>query len=112
MVGGQVEDIEGARGLTALREMQAKKTGALIHAALVGGGVLVYGNWTDVRSKVSTETARTVRAGEQAQFSWGGQLHDVQPDKPERHGSEQAKPICGSQKEYPRAFLFELHRAK
>ena len=37
MVGGQVEDIEGARGLTSLREMQAKKTGALIHAALVGG---------------------------------------------------------------------------
>ena len=37
MVGGQVEDIEGAQGLTALREMQAKKTGALIHAAIVGG---------------------------------------------------------------------------
>ena len=37
MVGGQIEDIEGARGLSALREMQAKKTGALIHAALVGG---------------------------------------------------------------------------
>jgi geranylgeranyl diphosphate synthase type II len=38
MVGGQVEDIEGVQGLDALIQMQRKKTGALISAAVVGGG--------------------------------------------------------------------------
>jgi len=39
MVGGQVEDIEGARDLASLLSMQQKKTGALIAASVVGGGV-------------------------------------------------------------------------
>jgi geranylgeranyl diphosphate synthase type II len=39
MVGGQVEDIEGARDLAGLLSMQQKKTGALIAASVVGGGV-------------------------------------------------------------------------
>lgn len=39
MVGGQVEDIDGVSELTALMSMQQKKTGALIKASVVGGGV-------------------------------------------------------------------------
>lgn len=41
MVGGQVEDIEGVQGLESLIKMQRKKTGALISAAVVGGGFTV-----------------------------------------------------------------------
>ena len=40
MVGGQVEDIEGVTTLDTLVGMQQKKTGALISAAVVGGGVI------------------------------------------------------------------------
>ena len=40
-VGGQVDGIEGVRSLEALRSMQRRKTGALIHAALVGGAECV-----------------------------------------------------------------------
>lgn len=40
MVGGQVEDIEGVTSLDMLVQMQQKKTGALISAAVVGGGVI------------------------------------------------------------------------
>ncbi len=39
MVGGQVEDIDGVKRLDALLSMQQKKTGALIRASVVGGGV-------------------------------------------------------------------------
>ena len=39
MVGGQVEDIEGIKSLERLMSMQQKKTGALICASVVGGGV-------------------------------------------------------------------------
>jgi len=39
MVGGQVEDIDGVQGLESLLSMQQKKTGALISASVVGGGV-------------------------------------------------------------------------
>jgi len=39
MVGGQVEDIDGVESLEALLSMQQKKTGALIRASVVGGGV-------------------------------------------------------------------------
>lgn len=41
MVGGQVLDIEGVDALDALRVMQAKKTGALIQAAIQGGAIAV-----------------------------------------------------------------------
>ncbi len=40
MVGGQVDDIKGVEGLDGLIAMQRKKTGALISAAVVGGGVI------------------------------------------------------------------------
>ena len=39
MVGGQVEDIAGTHTLDTLIQMQRKKTGALICASVVGGGV-------------------------------------------------------------------------
>jgi geranylgeranyl diphosphate synthase, type II len=39
MVGGQIEDIGGVENQEALISMQRKKTGALISAAVVGGGV-------------------------------------------------------------------------
>lgn len=41
MVGGQVEDIEGVRSLESLVTMQRKKTGALISASVIGGGMTV-----------------------------------------------------------------------
>ena len=40
MVGGQVDDIAGVKSLDDLMTMQQKKTGALISAAVVGGGVI------------------------------------------------------------------------
>ena len=40
MVGGQVDDIKGVESLTDLVNMQRKKTGALISAAVLGGGVI------------------------------------------------------------------------
>lgn len=40
MVGGQVDDIRGVEGLEGLVSMQRKKTGALISAAVLGGGVI------------------------------------------------------------------------
>jgi geranylgeranyl diphosphate synthase type II len=40
MVGGQVDDIEGVQSLEALIKMQQRKTGALISASVIGGGVI------------------------------------------------------------------------
>jgi geranylgeranyl pyrophosphate synthase len=40
MVGGQVDDIKGVSDLDSLISMQRKKTGALIAASVVGGGVI------------------------------------------------------------------------
>jgi geranylgeranyl diphosphate synthase, type II len=40
MVGGQVDDIKGVEGLSDLIAMQRKKTGALISASVLGGGVI------------------------------------------------------------------------
>ena len=40
MVGGQVDDIKGVTDLEELVSMQKKKTGALIAASVVGGGVI------------------------------------------------------------------------
>ena len=39
MVGGQVEDLQGVSSFEELLSMQGKKTGALIQAAVVGGGI-------------------------------------------------------------------------
>lgn len=40
MVGGQVDDIQGVRSFDDLVGMQRKKTGALISASVVGGGII------------------------------------------------------------------------
>ena len=39
MVGGQVEDLAGVTSFEGLLSMQGKKTGALIQASVVGGGI-------------------------------------------------------------------------
>src|SRR5262245_29511047 len=113
MVGGQAVDLQAAgqapgRSVTldanGLREMHARKTGALIRASAVTGAIMA-GATTDVVNAIDRYAIDVGLA-----FQVVDDLLDVQ-GKPEQRGKAAGKDAAGAKPTYPALFGLEASRA-